>query len=116
LAESLKVSVAAKEKVRLAAALLDVQQSKFVETAIDEAIERRAVDFAKGVKEAEKAMLGGKLEAAAFFSTKMSRNSGESREPSLGARGLQGGRLHTIRGTSWASLGVPPTLPRVPPA
>lgn len=65
--ESLKVSVAAKEKVRLAAALLDVQQSKFVETAIDEAIERRAVDFAKGVKDAEKALLGGKLEAAAFL-------------------------------------------------
>jgi hypothetical protein len=65
--ESLKVSESTKEKVRLASALLDVQQSKFVEAAIDEAIERRAVEFAKGVKAAEKALLGGKLEAAAFL-------------------------------------------------
>lgn len=65
--ESLKVSESTKEKVRLASALLDVQQSKFVEAAIDEAIERRAVEFAKGVKAAEKALLGGKLEAAAYL-------------------------------------------------
>ena len=62
----IKVSQATKEKVRLAAALLDVKQSEFVEAAVNEAVERRASEFAAGVKRAHEALLGGQTAAIAF--------------------------------------------------
>lgn len=63
----IKVSKATKEKVRLAAALLDLKQSEFVEAAVDEAIQRRADEFARGVQRAREALLGGEAEAVAFL-------------------------------------------------
>lgn len=63
----IKVSKATKEKVRLAAALLDLKQSEFVEAAVDEAIKRRAREFARGVQHAREALLGGEAEAVAFL-------------------------------------------------
>jgi hypothetical protein len=62
-----KVSKETKEKIRLAAALLDLKQSDFVETAVNEAVERRASEFAAGVKRAEQALLGSDITAAAFL-------------------------------------------------
>ncbi len=62
----LKVSGSTKEKVRLAAAMLNIKQSHFVDMAVEEAIERRAAEFAEGVRRAEAALLRGEIDAIAF--------------------------------------------------
>lgn len=63
----IKVSEDTKEKIRLTAALLDLQQGQLVERAIDEFVERRETELRADFQRAQAALLGGRTTTIAFL-------------------------------------------------
>ena len=63
----IKVSEGTKEKIRLTAALLDLQQGQLVERAIDEFVERRETELQADFRRAQTALLGGRAATIAFL-------------------------------------------------
>ena len=63
----IKVSEATKERIRLTAALFDLQQGQLVERAIDEFVERNAVDLGRSIKRAHTALLGGRAATIGYL-------------------------------------------------
>jgi predicted transcriptional regulator len=67
MSSGIKVSEDVKEKIRLAAALFDLQQGQLVERAIDEYCDRRAADLQAGIQRAHAALLGGRAATLAYL-------------------------------------------------
>ena len=81
-ASGIKVGEETKEKIRLAAALFDLQQGQLVERAIDEYCERRAADLQRGIDRARSALIGGRAATIGYLlgedAAAIARVSGES--------------------------------------
>lgn len=63
----IKIDPETKEKIRIAAALEDIQHGQLVQRAVDEYVVRHAKELQEGINRARQALLGGRAAALAHL-------------------------------------------------